>query len=301
MTRYRIVERLPMRYRRGADPSLDRPAHVRAASGLAWLGDRLVAVQDDAAFLAIVAPATGLCDDVALPTGAGGRRVFDAGLGNKRDKPDLEAVLADGDTLIAFGSGGPIAARRIIVTWRAGAAPRVIAAPRLFEALAAAALPGATALNLEGAALDGDTVVLGNRGGDVAGADVSPDALIRLDLAALRALLDDPDGAPLPPLAVEPLALGALGAAPLHLTDLAPSPRGLLFLAAAEATTTFFDDGEVTGSVVGRLADRRWAPIEGRDKVEGVAVDPRDPDRLLAVTDPDDPARPGELLHLEPC
>src|SRR5262245_36878490 len=101
-----------MRYRGGADPSLDRPAHVRAASALAWIGERLVVVQDDAAFLGVVDPATGLVDDVPMAPGPGGARVFEPRRGNKADKPDLEAAFADGDRVIALGSGGPLPARQ---------------------------------------------------------------------------------------------------------------------------------------------------------------------------------------------
>lgn len=293
----RTVGRRPLLYRRGADPALDRPAHVRAASAIAWIGDRLVVVQDDSAFLAVVDPATGLCDDVPLPPCPAGRRLFDAARGNKADKPDLESVFDDGGTMIALGSGGPLDARRVIVTWRPGGDPRLVAAPRLFDALAAAVCPPGTALNLEGAVLVGATVLLANRGGDRAGAAISPDALVRLDLAGLRALIADPDRAPIPAFTVERVDLGALGGAPLHFTDLAPGPDGPWFAAAAEATTSYFDDGAVAGSVIGPLGGpaRR---LDGADKVEGLAVDRRAPDRFLAVTDPDDPDRPGELLEL---
>jgi hypothetical protein len=293
----RIVDRRPLVYRRGADPALDRPAHVRAASAIAWVAGRLIVVQDDAAFLAIVDPDTGVCDDVALPAGPGGRRVFDATVGNKAAKPDLESVFADGDLMVALGSGGPRPARQIAVTWRWGQAPQVIAAPRLFDAIAAAVLPGATALNLEGAVADGDHVIVANRGGDRAGDAVSPDALIRIDRAGLRGLLADPDRAPVPAMTVRPVELGTLDGAPLHFTDLAWTPGGIVFLAVAEATSTYFDDGAVTGSVIGSLDDLEWARIPGADKIEGVAAG-RAPGELLAVTDPDDPARPGELLQL---
>jgi hypothetical protein len=297
----RIVARRPLLYRRGADPALDRPAHVRAASAIAWVGERLVVVQDDAAFLAIADPATGLCDDVALPAGVQGRRVFDATLGNKEHKLDLEAAFTDVDgTLIALGSGGPKPARRCAVVWRADGEPRVVAIPRLLDALAAAVLPTGTSLNLEGAALDGDRVMLANRGGDRAGEHVSPDALISLDRAALRAFLDDPDRAAVPHAKVTPCNLGLLDGAPLHFTDLAPDG---LFLAAAEATDSYFDDGMVRGSVVGWLHDLRCISIRDEhgaiapDKVEGLAPGTH-PGHFYAVTDPDDPSRPGELLEL---
>ena len=37
----RVVRSVPLLYAAGADPSLDRPAHVRAASGMARVGDRV--------------------------------------------------------------------------------------------------------------------------------------------------------------------------------------------------------------------------------------------------------------------
>lgn len=294
----KILGRRPLLYRRGADAALDRPAHVRAASAIAWIGDRLVVVQDDSAFLAIVDPDTGLCDDVPLPPCPAGRRVFDQRIGNKQDKPDLESVFADGDTMAALGSGGPLPARQVIVTWRPGSDPRIVAAPRFFAAIAAQVCPAGTSLNLEGAVLVGSTVLLANRGGDRAGEVVSPDALIRVDLAALRAIIADPDGAPLPALTVDRVSLGDLDGAPLHFTDLAPGPDGPWFAAAAEATASYFDDGDVAGSAIGPLASLAPSRLDGRDKVEGLALDRRAPSRFLAVTDPDDPDRPGELLEI---
>src|SRR5215207_7995120 len=85
----RVVRRTPLRYRDGDDASLDRPAHVRAGSGLAWVdtsrGPRLAVVQDDAHFVALVDPRDGLAEAIALPPGPGGLRQFDDGRGNKDD------------------------------------------------------------------------------------------------------------------------------------------------------------------------------------------------------------------------
>src|SRR5688500_6401908 len=89
----RVTRCIPMTYAAGADLSADRPAHVRAASGLAWFGDRLAVVQDDANFIALVDPATGLTDAVPLPPGPGGIRPFDDSRGHKADKLDLEAIV----------------------------------------------------------------------------------------------------------------------------------------------------------------------------------------------------------------
>ncbi len=348
----RILKRTPLRYRRGADAALDRPAHVRASSALCWVGaigeGDLVVLQDDAAFLGIVEPATGLVDDIPLPAGNGGRRVFDAVRGNKAEKPDFELAFAVNEgggsgQLIGLGSGGLEPRQRALI-WRRGGAPRLVALPRLYAQLRAAVV-GTANLNFEGGALWGEHVVLANRGGD--GGDAvggsgggSPDALVLLRWSELARLLEEEPGTPgakaqevpLPTLQVHEVDLGALDvsavgsvssaaagvpavAAPalLRFTDLAPKAGGLWYLAAAERTDNFYDDGEVVGSALGTIAFGpspsappilRYAPIVdehgvvGGDKVEGVCGHAR-ADRLWAVTDPDDPDRAGELLELE--
>lgn len=296
----RVVGRTPLRYRDGPDPALDRPAVVRSASALTWVGRHLVVVQDDAAFLGVVELATGLVDDVPLPRGPGGARTFDAVRGNKADKPDLEAVFVAGGELVALGSGGPLAPRRRVVAWRPGEAPRVLPAPRLYDALDAAVATAGWPLNLEGAAVAGADLLLAQRGGPGA-----PDVLLRLDLARARALLAAPEEAALPGIEARACDLGSLGEVPLHLTDLAPGHDATVYLAAAEGTSSWFHDGAVAGSVVGVLAGRmRHAPVldERGDlavlKAEGVAVLPGRPDRLLVVTDPDDPDGCSELIEL---
>jgi hypothetical protein len=162
-------------------------------------------------------------------------------------------------------------------------------------------LPGATSLNLEGAAIAHGALWIGNRGGDVVGEHVSPDAIVRVDLDGFRAWLADPDAAPVPAMQVTRVELGELDGAPLHLTELSPHPRGLLYLAAAEATTSYFDDGEVVGSVVGLYtpgAPPRHAALGTRDKLEGITLVRGADDRAYAVIDADDPARPADLLEL---
>src|SRR5258706_9547733 len=104
-----VVRRVPLLYSAGEDEREDRPAHVRAGSGLARCGDKLAIVQDDANFVALFDPATERVEAVALPRGASGRRQFDDARGNKAEKLDLESCVVlpspAGDWLVAFGSG----------------------------------------------------------------------------------------------------------------------------------------------------------------------------------------------------
>ena len=298
----RVVERHRLHYQGGADAALDRPAHVRSASGLARWRGHLAVVSDDANFIGLIDLGTGACRAITLPVGAGGVRQFDSQRGNKLAKLDLEALFADGDRLIALGSDSGLAIRRHAVIVDDGGV-RVVALPRLYQALRRPEL-GAGQLNLEGATVEGDVLVLGNRGGDV-GSDGAPtrDGLVRLPLAAVRALLDDPEGAPLPEVRWQLADLGAQGGVALRLTELEATAGGLFYAATAEATDSAFDDGAVTGSALGVIAagQARWAPVEderGRPlvaKLEGlVAVG----GRMLASVDADDPGAASELLVL---
>jgi hypothetical protein len=115
-----IVQRsAPVFYSKGADPTLDRPAHVRAGSSLSWFGDRLALIQDDANFLVLIEPHSLQVDAIPLPAGEGGLRQFDDLRSNKRFKLDLEACVTvptqDGDLLLAFGSGSTPYREKIVM------------------------------------------------------------------------------------------------------------------------------------------------------------------------------------------
>jgi hypothetical protein len=298
----RVIARRPLVYAGGADGALDRPAHVRSASGLARWQGRLAVVSDDANFVGLVDPADGRCHPITLPVGAGGRRQFDDGRGNKAGKLDLESLFVDDDRLIALGSDSGLAVRRqAIVVDDDGA--RAIAIPRLYAALRRPEL-GRGQLNLEGATGLADDVALGNRGGDV-GDDgaATRDAIAYLPRAALRALLADPAAAPLPPVRWQPIALGELAGVALRLTELEAIGGRIFYTATAEATTSAYHDGPVAGSAVGvidgevarwvAVVDEAGAPLAA--KLEGLVADG---DHLLASVDADDPGAPSALLTL---
>jgi hypothetical protein len=316
----RVLRRMSLTYRAGADPALDRPAYVRAASAMAWVGGRLVIVQDDANFLAIAdpdsasaAPARSLATaDVTLPAGPAGRRQFDDGRGNKAHKLDLEScvVIPDrrGATLLAFGSGSTPERERIIVADHWGApAPRItlIHARELYAALRASLDFAGTELNIEGAALIGERELrLFGRGNGAARDGRHPvNASCALDWPLLRSYLDDRTMPPPLPRSTTRYELGAIEGVPLGFTDAMTWGDGILFSAAAEASPDAVRDGPVAGSVIGVIPERgeprctvivdeHGAVFTG--KVEGVASRP-DARTIYAVADEDDPARPSEL------
>jgi hypothetical protein len=320
-----VVSRTPLLYRRGADPALDRPAHVRAGSGLAAWNGHLAVVQDDACFLAIIDTKSGLVD--AIPFPGDGRRQFDDARGNKGQKLDLEAVFVTQDTalLVALGSGSsPLRERVVLIDGPGEESPRVtiVHVPELYAQLRADRSFSGSELNIEGAALVGDDIVLFQRGNgapsNAGGVPLAPvDATARIALAPLLAYFRS--AGPVPPLRdVIAWELGGLDNGPsatpacgrhLTFTDGAVHPSGLLsFLACAEDSPDAVHDGPVSAVALGFLdeAERRCelgAILEADgtrllDKAEGLAFDPDDPTRAFVVTDRDDPDAPSELLVL---
>lgn len=314
-----VVARRPLLYADGVDAAMDRPAHVRAGSALACVGERLVVVQDDASFFAVLA-ADGTVSAVALPHAPRGERQFDEGRGNKHHKLDLEAcvTLPDG-RLLAFGSGSTAARERVVLLGLSGpheatGEVTLVHAPALYAALRDEPRFSGSELNIEGAALlpSRGVIRLFQRGNGAARGSRTPlDATCNLSVDALVRHLEAPHHVPTPPLgAIVHWQLGAIDGTRLTFTDACAEPGRLFFLAAAEASPNAYDDGPVAGVVLGVTADdsprttARYALLtdEGgapfRAKAEGLALDPDEPSRALIVLDRDDPARPSELCTL---
>lgn len=299
-----VVRRVPLYYAEGADARMDRPAHVRAGSGLAWFEDRVCIAQDDANWLA-------LCDldgrDVqAVPLASiHGQRLFGDDRGNKGSKLDLEALCALPDgRLLATGSGSSAARTRWMLF--DGSECKLCEMAALYAKLAELPSFATAELNLEGAAVAGDDLLLGQRSNGTAfGALPRADAIARVSLRQALAAAEN-GGPPPEPQMLCQFNLGSLGGVRLTLTDLCFAHDLLWFAAAAEDSPDARSDGAVAGSGIGLFgADGpRWVPVCDQAgplavKIEGLALDPRNPRQCFAVIDADDLAAPCELLHIE--
>lgn len=313
----RIVRAAPLVYAAGEDAALDRPGHVRAGSGLAWVDGTLVAIQDDANFVARIDPVSGHVHPVLLPAGEGGLRQFDDVRGNKRFKLDLEACTAipdpqGGEMLLAFGSGSSSRRERVL-RMAAAHAPHphveLREAITFYARLRDAAEFSGSELNVEGAVWRGDHVLLLNRGnGAPTDGRLPVDATCRIDGAALLAYLDGPGAHPAPgPESILQYELGEIDGSRLTFTDAAVFGDALVYTATAEASPNAVDDGPVAGSalgVIGADGEARWTELRDADggrfdgKVEGVARGSR-PGTVYVIVDRDDPGRPSELCEVE--
>jgi hypothetical protein len=284
------------------EPSAEgRPPHLSAASGVVRRGDFAYVIGDDELFLAVF-PLSAAERPGTL------RRALSGDLPLDHDarsgaKPDLEALTVlppfgghPYGALLGLGSGsGPGRDRGFAWALQAdgslrGAAQEVDLAPlyrRLGEDI--------ESLNVEGASVLGDALVLLQRGGREGGA---AGIVAELSLeAVMESLQRDHRIDPHELAALRAYDLGELDGVPLTFSDATPVAEELLvFTASAEG-----EDGGIRGSVVGTLGRdghvQRLRTIDRRYKVEGVhaTIDTGVMD-FLFVCDQDDPDAPSPLL-----
>lgn len=307
-----LVSRTPLNYADGPVPALDRPAHARAGSSLAWLGSRIAVAQDDANFVALFHPADGRLEALTLPPGAGGLRQFDDGRGNKEFKLDLEASfsapLEQGETLVILGSGASRFRETVILIDAAGKVETFLA-ERLYARLRSAVEFSGSEMNLEGAVYLDGRVRFFNRGNGAPRNGLMPvNATCDMAWDAFQASLRNPHRAPDPEFRrIRRYDLGDILGSPLTFTDASTTPLGLLYTASAEDSPDALTDGTVLGSAIGVMDETghgRWVELrtaQGEpfaEKIEGICPSRKDDRLVYVVVDADDPARPSELCEI---
>jgi hypothetical protein len=321
----RIVGWRDLRYSEPQRLGDDRPPHVRAASGLAFTGGRLAVIQDDVAFIAMVGGND--VSAVVLPRGEGGRRRFEVELGNKHEKLDLEACVAIGDDLFAFGSGSTAARERVV---HVGYGTRVLDASPLYRRLreeiggdinieGVAIVHGEGRARTEPAAGSHDAAYSGALAlwpgvqdessselwffhrGNTGPADRGP-AIVRFcKPSLLRWLLGN---GPVPQaIGSAHFDLGTVEGVRFGFTDAVGRGEQVFYIAAAEDTPNAIDDGRILGSQIGVIGGGgvRCASlaVDGAPvKAEGLAFDPADPTHAWIVIDPDDVGTPARLYEV---
>jgi hypothetical protein len=281
------------------------PAHLAAASGLVRAGERLYVVADDELSLGVF-PAEGDAPGRLWP-------LFDGELpeepkARKRAKPDLESLArlpADtawphGSLLALPSASRPNRTRGALVALDAVGAPagpaRAIDLADFFAPLREAI----DALNVEGAVIVGDALLLFQRGNKA----TARNACVRFDYATFRAGLAAGAVRAQQPLRVDDYALGAIDAIPLAFSDACALPDGrVVFCAVAEDTDDPYLDGPFRGAAAGVLdaggALVRLERLDAPAKVEGIDARMLEDGAvaLLLVTDADDAAWPATLLE----
>lgn len=261
-------------------------AFLSAASGMAVAGKRLCVVADDDHCLALFA----LDDDAPgtlVPLIAG--ELPREAAARKRAKPDFEVLVAlegsDDTRLLVLGSGStPQRMRGAIFELATNGAARAVR-PLDLRPLFAAIAPLVPEVNVEGAVVAGEDMLLFNRGNmthpasqvvTVPVADILAGTCMRATLRAELAL---------------PVSAGV----PFTVTDAALLGGGHILLSAvAEATADSYADGKLAGAAIVELGSALEVlaihPVDPPLKIEGLSAHQTAGGiRLLCVTDADDP------------
>ena len=276
-----------IRYLDVAEPLASGQPFLSAASGLVQIGEILCVVGDDEQHLAVF----NQNDE------APGRliRLLPGDLPRKKKprkkvKPDFEIVfqLPDSALLCAMGSGStPQRMRGAIIDIDSGVVTLLDLQP-LFGALA----PLATEINLEGAVVRGDRLLLFNRGNMQ-----NPETCIFE--TPLRAVAGDE---PAQITLVKTLALPLIDGVPLTVTDACSLDDGHILLSAvAEVTDDSYADGAILGAAIILLEPNldvvMMEPLEPICKIEGISARRTATGaELLCVSDADDPDMPSSLF-----
>ena len=310
-----IVRTFPLFYLEGPSSELDRPPHVRSASGIAWGDSYFVVVQDDANFIALVDSTKEKVTAVTLPAGEGGKRQFDDLRGNKKFKMDLEScviVSQEGQNLLlTFGSGSNAFREKIVILRDLMGTPRpeVCNGSELYTALLSNKEFAGSEMNIEGAVFIDKKIRLFNRGNGASSKGDKPvNSSCDLDWQSLHTYLMNPKEKPPVLENIVRYDLGTLSNLPLGFTDATNCDGKLFFSAAAEDSPDAQTDGEVAGSVLGifdgqnkiRCAEVSYANGNRfRGKIEGVTFLENEDHRVFAVIDQDSPNKPSELCEVQ--
>lgn len=232
---------------------------IGSASGLLFNGNSLYLISDNSNILYNYNMDTKTLEKTTLVPGT------DASVENmaKKDKPDFEAITANGDELYLFGSGSTDRRNTIAhINIKTKEVLPVIDATDLYLAMQDFSGINADNFNIEAAVNDGDTWYLFNRGNGPKGQN---------GVFTLTGNMADTSFQ----ILYNPVKLPKINGAKSSFTDAVKVGKKLYFLAAAEKSNSTYDDGEVAGTLVGyidieKMKVKDTKVITVKNKFEGI-------------------------------
>lgn len=190
-----------------------------------------------------------------------------AGLENidKADKPDYEAITAHDGDLYLFGSGSTDKRNDILpINMATKEVKKAIDATDLYIILREFGEIDMENFNIEAAVNDGDTWYIFNRGNGPKGSNGIFILTGDMETTEFQIMYNE-------------IKLPKINNAPTSFTDAVIVGSKIYFLAAAEAGNSTYHDGEVAGSVIGRLdIDKmkveKTQVVSTQNKFEGITL-----------------------------
>ena len=257
--------------------------HISAASGLVMIGEKFYVVCDDEQSLAVFSSDTKRRAETV--------KLFEGVLPldpseRKKEKRDIESLFLMDDCLYAVPSGST--AQR-----NTGAVINVntqVVRPLDFTFLFEVCAKTIEELNVEGAVIYQNDILLFQRGNGAK----RQNAIIVLDRAVFAGQ-SQVNSACLKEIIN--VALGQLNGLPLSFTDAAVIHDRIFFLAVCEASASTYEDGEVSGSVIGELSRSGIVlsldQLNLKGKPEGLHIEDKS---VYIVTDDDNALIPARLF-----
>lgn len=261
---------------------------ISAASGLVYDNTQIHLISDDSSYLYHYNMHTEKISETPLAEdGIGLEKI------TKSDKPDFESITTDGVNYFVFGSGST--EKRIDLIEVSKITNEVISVHKLdilYESMKSFANLNDADFNIEGVIFDNDTWYFFNRGN-------GPKKQNGIFVVTGDNILNDFR------ITYTPISLPKLDKVQTSFTDAVKVDDKIYFLAAAENTDSAFDDGEVNGTLVGRINPKKMkvekTKIISKDKkFEGITLFKKDQAFLefLICDDADNPSENSAVYKL---
>jgi len=233
-----------------------------SASGLLFNGNSLYLISDNSHVLYEYNMANKKLEKISLAS-----KDYTGPLENvpKKDKADYEALTAKGDELYLFGSGSTEKRNTLL---HINSKTKEVSPPEditdLYLTLQSFGEITPENFNIEAAVNDGDIWYLFQRGNGPSGQN----GVFRLD-GDINELFFQ--------IIYNPVTLPKINGAQATFTDAVKVGDKLYFIAAAEASNSTYKDGEVSGSLIGRLDIETMEveftqTISNKNKFEGITL-----------------------------
>lgn len=252
---------------------------ISAASGIVYNNDYLQIISDDANVLYTYdikkenLSKNSLLSDLSLQENVA-----------KTIKKDFEAITTDGEHYFLFGSGSTSNRKELI---ELDVKTKELIAKHdleiLYESMKSFAQIGDEDFNIEGVVVDGETWYFFNRGN-------GPTSANGIFTVTAKNLLEDFN------IVYNPIELPKIEGHQTSFTDATLVDNKLFFLATAEKTSSTYHDGEIAGSIIGRINPKKMKlektrQISQTNKFEGLSLYKKEGKNLafLLCEDPDNP------------
>jgi hypothetical protein len=228
---------------------------IGSASGLVYHQDKLYIISDNSTFLYEYNILDKRLDKIALVENPQDNII-------KKDKPDFESITLKGNNLVLLASGSTDKRNKLFKYNINSKKIKEKSFEEFYRKLKSELEIKEDELNIEGLIITDKKILLFQRGNG----STSRNGIIYAD--------DEPDN---PKFKFIPFELPNIKNVPATVTDAILVEDKIYFLAAAEDTSSTYDDGEVLGSIVGSIDFKTMKlestlQISDKHKFEGLTV-----------------------------